>query len=76
MTRADMGVDLRRRDAGVPQEFLDHPEVRAVGQQVRREAVAERVGCGAVSHHPAEAISSHHRACFTASVSATQSVSW
>ena len=40
----DVGVDLRRRDAGVAEHLLDGAEVRAAFEEVRREGVAQRVG--------------------------------
>ena len=36
-------VNLRRVDAGVPEEFLNHPQVGAMLQQVSGEAVSEHV---------------------------------
>ena len=39
----DMSVDLRRLDAGVAEHFLDQSQVRAAGQQVRRETVPQTV---------------------------------
>ena len=36
-------VDLRRRQAGVAEQFLKRPQVRAARQQVRSEAVAKRM---------------------------------
>ena len=39
----DVGVDHRRLDVDVPEVLLDLPDVHAVQQQVRREAVAQRV---------------------------------
>ena len=38
-----VGVDLRRGDAGMAQELLNHPKVRAMGEQVRGKAVAKHV---------------------------------
>ena len=38
-----VGVDLGRRDVGVPQKLLHHAEVRPVLDQVRAEGVAENV---------------------------------
>ena len=37
----DAGVALRRRQAGVPEQFLDRPQVAAAAEQVRREAVPQ-----------------------------------
>ena len=34
-----MGVDLRRGDVSVAEEFLDDPQIRPSGKQMRREAV-------------------------------------
>ena len=39
----DVGVNLRRLNAGVTEQFLDLSEVRAAGQQVRGEAVSQAV---------------------------------
>lgn len=39
----DMRVNLRRADIRVPQQFLDHPQIRAVLQQMRREAMTQHV---------------------------------
>ncbi len=39
----DVGVDLRRADAGVAEEFLQGADFGAAGQHVRREAVTHRV---------------------------------
>jgi len=38
-----MGVNHRRFDVGMPKVLLDLPDIDAVQQQVRREAVSERV---------------------------------
>ena len=55
-----MSVDLGGTGALVAEEFLDDPEVGAVFQQVRREAVTKGMGCyvlldsrgrGGVLHH-------------------------
>ena len=40
---AHMGVDFRCADARVPQQFLDHPKVRPVLQQMRGKAVTKHV---------------------------------
>ena len=37
----DMGVDLSRRDAGVPEHFLNLAQVCAPREKVRRETVSE-----------------------------------
>src|SRR5688500_173413 len=42
-------VPLRRADAGVPQQFLNGPDVRSSLQQMRRERMPERVGRGAAA---------------------------
>ena len=39
----NMGVDLRRRDIGVPEHFLDDTEIAAIIEQMRGEAVPKRV---------------------------------
>jgi hypothetical protein len=36
-----VGVNLRRRNIGVAQHFLDNPQIGTVSEQVRREAVPE-----------------------------------
>ena len=38
-----MGVDHGRLDVRVPQVLLDLPDIHAVEQQMRREAVAQRI---------------------------------
>ena len=35
----DVRVNLRRRDAGMPQHLLHLPQIGAAGQEVRRETV-------------------------------------
>ena len=44
---ADVRVDLRGDEALVPQQFLDTADVGAAVEQMRGEAMAERVGSGA-----------------------------
>jgi len=39
----DMRIDLRRRNIGVPEHFLDDAKIGAVAQQVRRKAVSQKV---------------------------------
>src|SRR5579884_2899765 len=39
----DAGVALRRRQAGVAEEFLDRAQIAARSEEVRRETVAQRV---------------------------------
>ena len=39
-----MRVSLRRREAAVPQKFLNRAEIGATLQKMGREAMAERVG--------------------------------
>ena len=39
----DMRIDLRRRNIGVTQHFLNNPQIGAVPQQMRRETVPEKV---------------------------------
>jgi len=39
----DVGINLRRRNIGVSEHLLNDAQVRAVAQQVRREAVPEQV---------------------------------
>jgi hypothetical protein len=39
----DLSVDLRSGDVGVAEELLDHADVHAAAQHVRREAVTQRV---------------------------------
>ena len=40
---ADVGIDLRRADGGVAEQFLDHAQVGAMLQQVGGEAVPQHV---------------------------------
>lgn len=44
--RIHLGVNLRRAETGVAEQFLQAPEVRPRAEQVRCERVAERVGGG------------------------------
>ena len=39
----DMRIDLRRRNIGVAQHFLNNPQIGAVPKQMRRETVPEKV---------------------------------
>ena len=39
----DMGVDLGRADVGMPEQLLNRPDVRPVGEHVRGEAVPQHV---------------------------------
>ena len=39
----DVRVNLRRADVRVPEQFLDHAQVRAALEQVRGEAVPQHV---------------------------------
>ena len=41
--RIDRGVALRRRQAGMAEQFLDGAQIAAPGQQVRRETVTQRM---------------------------------
>ena len=38
----DGGIDLRRRQRGVAEQFLDGAQIAAAGQKMRRETVAQR----------------------------------
>src|SRR5258705_1806313 len=44
MASVDVSVSLRRRQAGVPEQLLDGPEVRAPLQEMRGEAVPQGMG--------------------------------
>ena len=39
-----MGIDLRRRNVGVSEHFLDNAQVGAAGQKMGCEAMPEKVG--------------------------------
>ena len=39
----DVRVNLRRRDVGVAEHFLNNAQVRTVAQQMRRETVPEQM---------------------------------
>ena len=39
----DMRVDFRGRNVGMSQQGLDRAQIRAIGQQMRREGMAQRV---------------------------------
>jgi hypothetical protein len=43
-----MSVDLCRRYVGVPQHLLDDSQVCAIAEQVRREAVSQKVRINAL----------------------------
>ena len=47
MPGIDVGVPLGGAEARVAEQLLDRPQVGPAGQQVRREAVAERVWAAA-----------------------------
>ena len=40
----DVRVNLCRRNIGVPEHFLDDPQIGAVTQEMRRKTVAQQVG--------------------------------
>src|ERR1700733_9462883 len=40
---SDMGINFRRADVGVAEQFLDHPQIGAVLQQMCGETVAQGV---------------------------------
>jgi CRISPR/Cas system-associated endonuclease Cas1 len=39
----DMRINLRRRNIGVAEHFLNNPQIGAVSEQMRRETMAEKV---------------------------------
>ena len=39
----DMRIDLRRRNIGVAEHFLNNPQIGAVPEKMRRETMAEKV---------------------------------
>ena len=39
----DMRIDLRRRNIGMAEHFLDDAQIGAVPQEMRREAVSQKV---------------------------------
>src|SRR5512139_905520 len=41
--RLDLGIDLRRREAGVPKELLNTPQIRATLEQMCCERMAQGV---------------------------------
>ena len=43
MLKIEMGIDLRRRDIGVPQELLDRSQVARGFEQVARERMAQQM---------------------------------
>ena len=43
-----MGVDLRGRNIGMPEQHLDHAQVRATGEQMAGKGMAQNVGRDAV----------------------------
>ena len=46
----DVRVNLRRADARVAEQFLNHPQVRAMLQQMRGETVPQHVRCDVAFH--------------------------
>src|SRR5437660_12115498 len=40
----DMRVDLRRRNIGVPEHFLNNPQIGTVAEEMRRKTVPEQMG--------------------------------
>ena len=50
----DMGIDLRRRDVGMAEQRLQHAQVGAARQQVRREGVAQDVRADPVRRDPGQ----------------------
>ena len=46
----DMGVDLCRRYVRVTQHLLDDPQIRAVAEQMRCEAMPQKVRINALLH--------------------------
>ena len=48
MGGVDLRIDLRGRQAGVAEQFLQAAQIRAATQQMRGEAVAQGVGRGAL----------------------------
>ena len=42
--RVHMRVNLRRRDVSMAQQFLDHPQIRAVPQKMGCERVPHQMG--------------------------------
>jgi hypothetical protein len=40
----DRGVALRRREAGMAEQFLNRAQIGALGEKMRREAMAEGMG--------------------------------
>ena len=40
---SDVRINFRRADVGVAEQFLDHPQIRAVLQQMRGKTVAQGV---------------------------------
>ena len=47
-----VGVDLRGRDVGVPEQRLHHPQVGAVVQQMARKGVAQHVRAHLIGAQP------------------------
>ena len=39
----DVCINLRRRNVGVTKHFLDDAQIRAIPQQMRREAMSQKV---------------------------------
>src|SRR5882724_5458455 len=41
----DLGIDLRGRERGVTEQFLDRAQIPAAGEQVRGKRVPQRMRC-------------------------------
>ena len=50
--RIDAGIDLSRRQAGMPKQFLDGAEIAAAAEQVRGEGMAQRMRRGGIGRRP------------------------
>ena len=57
----DVGIALRRRQAGMPQQLLDGPQIAAGAQQMGGEGVAKRVRRHALGQAESAAQVAHHQ---------------
>ena len=60
-----MRINLRGADAGMAEQLLDNAQVRAMFQQVRREAVAQHMRCHrAANARPAHSLLNAQPECY------------
>ena len=56
----DMGIDLRGRDRGMTEKFLDDTDISTVGEECRRETMSKRMGVHIFQYPCLESVGLHH----------------